>query len=417
MKRSLLTAVLSGILLCSNSVIAQELTISGFAEGAFGGRISDNSYLEDRNYTLNETRLQLQLAHSAGSADFYGSVDFIADNVIDDLTRSSIREAYTQFSIGSSVDAKIGRQILTWGTGDLLFINDVFPKDFVSFFTGREDQYLKHPSDAVKFGFFLPEVSIDLIVTSKFQADLLPDGRRLSYFDPLSGERTGLNTNASIRAPESKFGNSEIAARMYKYLGSFQVAGYWYRGFFNVPSGIDINQGSLYYPDLSTYGASIRGPFWSGIVSAEYGYYDSREDRSGSNPFIPNSQHKFLLGIERQVWTDFTLGIQYYGEIYDDYSTYMNNLPPGSIVFDKIRHLLTARLTQLVFYQNITLSLFGFYSPSDEDWHVRPNTSLKYSDQISLTAGANFFGGTKNHTLFGQFEDNNNIYARVRYYF
>ncbi len=187
MKRSLVTAILSGILLYSNSVIAQELTINGFAEVAFGGRISDNIYLKDRDYTLNETRLQVQLAHSAGSADFYGSVDFLANNVIDDLTRSSIREAYAQFSIGSSVDAKIGRQILTWGTGGLLFINDVFPKDFVSFFTGREDQYLKHPSDAAKFGFFLPEVNIDLVVTSEFKADLLPDGRRLSYFDPLSG--------------------------------------------------------------------------------------------------------------------------------------------------------------------------------------------------------------------------------------
>ncbi len=204
---------------------------------------------------------------------------------------------------------------------------------------------------------------------------------------------------------------------MYKYLGSFQVAGYWYRGFFNAPAGIDIEQGSLYYPDLSTYGASVRGPFWSGVLSAEYGYYDSREDRGGSNQFIPNSQHKFLLGIERQAWTDFTFGIQYYGEIFDDYSTYTNNLPPGSIVFDEIRHVLTARLTQLVFYQNVTLSLFGFYSPSDEDWHVRPNASLKYSDQISLTAGANLFGGSKKHTLFGQFEDNNNAFARVRYYF
>jgi hypothetical protein len=33
--------------------------------------------------------------------------------------------------------------IITWGVGDLLFINDVFPKDWESFFSGRPPEYLK----------------------------------------------------------------------------------------------------------------------------------------------------------------------------------------------------------------------------------------------------------------------------------
>ncbi len=86
-------------------------------------------------------------------------------------------------------------------------------------------------------------------------------------------------------------------------------------------------------------------------------------------------------------------------------------------MLDEMRYLVTTRLTQLVYYENVILSLFIFYSPSDEDWHVRPTVSFKYSDTISFATGANLFSGTKNYTLFGQFEDNNNAYARVRYYF
>ncbi len=48
------------------------------------------------------------------------------------------------------VNLKIGRQVFTWGTGDYLFINDLFPKDYESFYIGRDDEYLKRPSEAVK---------------------------------------------------------------------------------------------------------------------------------------------------------------------------------------------------------------------------------------------------------------------------
>ncbi len=144
MKRLTLLILVYGGLLVSSNVFAQGLTVNGFAEGAFGNRISDNTLFPDKDYTLNETRLQLQLKHTSDNGSFFGAVDFLADNASGDETQTTIREAYTQFSLGSTIDAKVGRQVLTWGTEDLLFMNDVFPEDFIFFFVGREDQYLKH---------------------------------------------------------------------------------------------------------------------------------------------------------------------------------------------------------------------------------------------------------------------------------
>ena len=40
---------------------------------------------------------------------------------------------------GNAFDLKIGQQVLTWGTGDYVFLNDLFPKDYQSFFSGRDD--------------------------------------------------------------------------------------------------------------------------------------------------------------------------------------------------------------------------------------------------------------------------------------
>ena len=56
----------------------------------------------------------------------------------------------------------------TWGTGDLVFLNDLFPKDFVSFFAGRDDEYLKAPGDALRITHYSKAVNIDFVWTPVF---------------------------------------------------------------------------------------------------------------------------------------------------------------------------------------------------------------------------------------------------------
>jgi hypothetical protein len=41
----------------------------------------------------------------------------------------------------------------------------------------------------------------------------------------------------------------------------------------------------------------------------------------------------------------------------------------------------------------------------------------KLNDALLLTAGGNLFGGERRQTFFGQFADNTNIYAGIRYSF
>jgi len=401
----------------SGTVTAEDLSLHGFAETAYGTRVEDNDLLGDKENTLGETRLQLQASHYGESAEFYSAIDFLQDQVEGGGARLSVREAYLKFGLWGKADVKVGRQVVTWGTGDLLFINDVFPKDYISFFTGREDQYLKLPNDALRLRFFTPVFDVDVVGIPYFEPDRLPTGLRLSYFNPMAGGTVNSTFISTLKKPEHKPANSEIALRIYRYLGSYQLSGYAFRGYYKDPMGIDMIHGNMYYPELSVYGTSVRGPVMSGVLSAEYGYYDSREDSDGDNPLIPNSQHRYMLGFERQWWSDFTLGLQYYGEFMQDHSGYMSTLPPMAPEFDELRQVFTARMTQMLMYQTVNLSLFTFYSPTDEDWHLRPNVTYKHSDELSVSLGGNFFGGDVTHTLFGQFEDNSNLYARFRYSF
>jgi hypothetical protein len=98
----------------------------------------------------------------------------------------------------------------------------------------------------------------------------------------------------------------------------------------------------------------------------------------------------------------------------------MRAMNPGAAITsiaDEVRTLITSRWTKQLASQTVTLSLFGFYSPSDEDGYLRFSTEYKYTDELSLMAGGNIFEGKSPNTIFGQFDYNDNIYVKVNYGF
>jgi len=261
-------------------------------------------------------------------------------------------------------------------------------------------------------------VDVDLVLMPHFTPDRLPfESRRLtSYVPPIV-------SNPPVE-PAGTIENGELALRLSRYVSSFNIEAYGYWGFYGGPEALVVTmdstgtpQGTPFYPKLGVYGASGRGGLWGGVLWLETGWYDSREDRDGTDPLIPNSDLRYLVGYERQLFPDFTTGLQYYGEWMQYHDRYLASLPPGSPQKDELRQLLTLRLEKFLSYQTIRLSLFTYWSPTDSDGYVRGFVSYRMSDEIELVAGANLFAGKENWTLFGQFDQDDNIYARLRYSF
>lgn len=393
-----------------------ELPVHGFVEAAGGMRLG-NDPVQPKDAVLGEGRIQLEYAHEwEKGPKVFVKADFLGDAVTEAL-RGDLREGYLDYSPMPTVELRLGRQILTWGTGDFLFINDIFPKDYISFFIGRQPQYLKLPSDAAKVSLFLPSLSLDLVAIPSFTPDNVLTGERLSFFDGLSNGIRGKDAGLMLTKPKRIPGNTEVAGRLSGQVGSTELAVYGFKGFFKSPLGVkDSARRDLFYPELAVYGASVRGPALGGIGNLEVGYYDSLEDRSGTDPLVENSAIKYLLGYERQVWTDFTLGGQYYVEQMLQFRRFEASRS-GVAHRDEFRHLLTLRLTQLLWHQSVELSLFVFYSPSDEDYYLRPVLSYKVTDQLTAVLGANIFGGRRTSTAYGQLDRNDNVYLRFTYGF
>ena len=397
--------------------------LTGFFDARGGARTQDDSTQDVA--TLGEIRAHIEAEKGWRRVSARVALDLLYDAVAEDHGVDletgdgwlDLREAFVAGRAGPLLDLKLGRQILTWGTGDLIFINDLFPKDFVSFFIGRDTNYLKAPSDALKASLFTDWMNLDLVYTPRFDADRYLDGDRLSFFDPATGDTIGGDDVISVDRPDRWFEDDEVALRLYRSLGALELRGYGYYGFWKSPAGADLTTGRATFPRLAVYGASARTPFAGGIANTEAGYYDSLDDRNGRDPLIRNSELRLLAGYEREIARDLTAGLQYYLEWLLDYGAYRDSLPPGTARRDEHRHTLTFRLTQLLLRQNLELSLFVFWTPSDDDAYLRPRVSYKLTDRWRVEAGANVFVGARDETFWGQFQKNTNLYGAVRFGF
>ena len=391
---------------------AQDITFHGFVKSNISARITGEETpgsSEGGDYLSGEQRLRGEITGSAESAAFTLRADLVHDSVSDEDT-IDIREGYIDYRT-DNYDLRAGRQIITWGAGDLLFINDTYPKNYSALFSGQPLEYLKVGSDALKLSIYSDKISADLVIIPFFEPYQLPDPKRFFLYSPMT--ITGINT------PREEIENSEIALRVYRQLGRFDTSIYLYRGFFKIPGmrPLSMTEAELFYPQLAVYGFSMQGAFADGVLSVEGGYYDSLDDRNGDDMTISNSSARYILGYSKQVWTDFTAGVQYYGEYMQDYGQYENSLPAGFPKSDKLHQLVTVRLTQMLKYNTLRLSLFTFYSPDDEDYFLIPEARYNITDSLWISGGINIFGGKDSRTFFGQLDKNDNLFASIRYEF
>lgn len=389
-----------------------EATIwTGFVEGGLGRRVQDDAAL-DRAETLEELRWRVETERAISRLSLGLKADVGYDGVEGDAF-FDLRDLVVSFPLGDTLELKVGHQVQTWGTGDLLFVNDLFPKDFVSFFAGRDDEYLKAPGNAIRLTHYNPLVNADFVWTPIFEPDDYITGERFSFFSPQAGTNVAPEPPLSADKPGETFSNGEFAVRLFRTVAGRELALYGYRGFFKQPSAFTPD-GSPAFAPLGVYGGSLRQPAGPGLLNAEIAWYDSRDDSDGTDPLIPNGQLRLLVGYEWEAAADFTVGLQYYVEAILHYDELTAN-GRSSFLPDEYRHVLTNRLTWRTARERYTWSLFAFLSPTDRDIYLRPQMTLRYSDTWSVVAGGNFFAGADRHTFFGQFEEASNVYLRLRF--
>jgi hypothetical protein len=411
---------MAGLLTSASAALAQggNVETHGFLVTGATGRIHDTGDAGNPqgDFLLREDRFRLDL--EGWSEDIDAEIKVKAEVVHDGLARDiavDLREAYFDYSAGD-FDFRLGRQVITWGVGDLIFVSDVWPKDWVSFFAGRPMDYFKVGVEALRARLWWDVVNVELVVATPFQPDVLPDSSLFAVANPFAGVES-----VQVETPRTGYDNAEFGVKVSREAFGVDIAAHAYRGFWSTPSartdGVNPPASvTMFYPALSVYTLTAQTNAAGGVVSAEAGLYDSRDDADGVDPTTPNSQIRALVGYERPLWEDARAGVQYYVEAMGDYAAYEAALPQGYPAESELRDMVTVRLEQLARRQALRLSLFVFYSPADADYLVQPVVEYKLSDELRLSVGGNVFGGDA-HTMLGRFDRSDNVYATARFDF
>lgn len=410
------------------------LKLQGFVSFEQGGRISGTGPAyqnnQDQDYVLAIRRLRLKADKSFKKGAVYFKVDFNHNNITKDFA-FDVREARFVYRL-DSMDISVGRQVSTWGVGDFVFINDLFPKNWYAHFTGREMDMIKDPADSIRLTNYLGAWTSDFVVAPHFSPDRVPQGCYFETMDPNSGSLI-LDSQYCENSPyelrsEGGFKEAELALSLTRKVGKFDLTFYGYRGFYKNPKGVMFDSVSsslkMYYPRLEVYGLSLEGQLGPGIFSFESGYYNSKEDQEGDDFFVENSDLKYLVGYRMDLTSRLSFGAQLFQEYmmnYEDYEASYLVVNPSRYNYrlKELRNTLTLRLSYKALQDTLFFNFFAYYRPENKDSFLKLEVVRRFSDHFEGAVGANLFDGNENYMdrNFGMLRDADNAFIRLKYIF
>lgn len=320
--------------------------------------------------------------------------------------RVRVREAFIDWAPGGSVNLKLGRQVLTWGVSDYLYVNDIFPKNYDSFFTGGGFDRMKEPVDAARLTWNTGGIDVEAII-SRSKSDRSPDPRRFVAM-AMSGP-AGEAGDADDR--------TDVALKVSGHAGGWDLAGYT-ASFGSREPRFFMDAGGLRFDRsrLRHLGASITGNAAGGLVWLEGALRDASAPRTAvvSRHSIDEAA-KFIAGYSREVGTDLTASVQLQLEAMTNRDRYLASLAPGLRPVKRIGTTLHLRVQGRWINQTVGAGAQLFVG-NEGDTHFNPFASWSPADGWTFEGGANLFNG-KPDTRYGAFKDDSNVYVLGRFSF
>ncbi|MDT8447810.1 MAG: hypothetical protein RRB13_13045 [bacterium] len=422
---------------------------TGFLSWEQGGHFGEPSENE-RQRVLDQTRFRLKTSKSTEVGKLDLKLDFVDDGVLNEAYLD-LREGRITTTPFSWMDLSVGKQVNTWGVGDMLFINDLFPKNWMAMFLGKDMEFMKDPANSARVSTYLGPVTFDLVYHPQFAPDTTPNGCVFAVYNPnslldasqpaLAGNAGACGSPPAASLRDGQYDHDEIAGRLKANLGGFELALYGYHGFYKNPRGMELSVDSsgamslaAIYPRLSVQGASLEGQLGPGIMNFEAGNYDSLDDPDGTQALIENGALKGLIGYRMDFSAHFSAGIQVYQETMKEYAAYeqsivsmyqsmglseaMAEAQPGYIYRKEEQHqTYTLRLTFKAQQETLWINFFGYQRPQDRDGFYKLDLTKRASNALSMTFGVNLFEGDVHYQDrdFGMLAAEDNAFLRLTY--
>ncbi len=411
-----------------STIFAQGLDFSGFARyyagfKAFNG--NDNLAISQSTLNLNIEKTTDYGAMKVNPMLYFRGADSL---------KMYLREAYVDLYF-DNFDLRIGKQQVIWGKADGVFITDIVsPKSLHEFLLPGFDE-IRIGITAVKFDYYVADNhTIEAIWTPVFNPTVYAPEN--SIWHPQMIPAISLPNNPPVvidRSREqvaSSLENSEFFLK-YSALTSaidFEIMGAYMWDDdpalakvveFTPVNGQPVPTKVTVYPEhhrLSLAGGSFSttlGPFvLRGEAAYYFGKYFQTTNPAKDNGLIKKDYLHYLVGIDFSLF-DINFSGQFIQKAIMDYNE--NELLETPLFKEQYNNMATFLARYSCLNETLAFEYFMYYDFNYDDALIRPRILYDFSDSVNLQFGANIFLGDKG--LFGQYDKNDMLYAKIYYNF
>jgi hypothetical protein len=339
---------------------------------------------------------------------------------MNDSLELNLKEAYIDMYF-NDFDIRIGKQQIIYGKAEGIFITDVVsPKDLSEFILPEFDE-VRIGVTSAKLSYYKGAGIFELTWVPVFTPNTLPDASSI-WMPPVPAFPVIPAFDHSDTDVGKKIENGEIFAR-YSFMGSKidyeMVAGYFFSDdpVMNVYKEINAGTGQITgitvapeHPRLFMAGGSMGLPVAGFVLRGEGAYYSGKmfqtQDPAEKNSLEEKNFLHYMAGIDYSLFGT-TLSAQFVQEAILDYES--------EIEKDEFSSTITFLAKKDFLREKLWLEIFGYCGLNEEDALIRPKITYSFADGFDISAGANIFTGDSGN--FGQFDDNDMVYAKIKYSF
>lgn len=378
---------------------------------------------------LSKLRSEFQLeidAKLSESWQMFVSGDFFNDyaytiNGRDDYTKevldtyqqqNEIRKAYIQGSLLSSLDIKVGRQIIVWGRSDNIRVTDVLnPMDLREpGLTDIED--VRMPVTMTRVDFYHGDWNITGVAVHEQRTNKDPAYGGDFYPLPL------VYGPIPYEEPSSDLDNTGFAAAVNGVFSGWDVS-FYYSYLYSHEAHVEIDltpapSPVLRYADITMTGTAFNITDGDWLFKGEAAYFTGIRFSDATGTFNTNTYSRIdVLG-----------GIEYMG--FDETSLSLDIMNSHCTDFDDAAELMgaeehgfqtAARITRDFLNETLSLTLLGaVYGTGDDGAYCRFTTEYDATDNVEIIGGVVIYA-PGDLPSFQNIGDNDRIYCTVKYSF
>ena len=388
-----------------NGANGQSLNWSGYARNYTGMLLTENN-----EYAILQNTFNLNIEQSKDKVAF--KVNPYIYQYPNQEMEIGLREAYMDIYF-NAVDLRIGKQQIIWGKADGVFITDIVsPKDLSEFLL-RDFDEIRMGITSLKANYYLGDNTFEFVWAPNFISTQMPDESSI-WFPQLDFPASPV-FDYSQNQIDAKLENSEVFAKFSAITSAIDfeiMGGYMWDDdptmhIAKNPTGLTVTPR---HHRLGLAGGSFSSTLGGFVLRGEGAYYNGKyfnsEDPTLADATVEKDYLHYLIGVDYTLW-DIRLSSQFIQQAILDYEKPIKN--------DEYENTMTVLASKDFLRETLRLELFSYIGLNNSDALIRPKVIYDLADGFELLLGANIFVGSEGN--FGQYDNNDMIYAKVKYSF